>query len=120
MAKRKRMITARSELKKGFSIPTKKRIRSALNKLSKRKLVDLVLYTFGILPKTAKIKVLMKIDNAPKKRSVKKRSKVKRRKATQKKATTRRKTTRKSKRRRTPAQIRATKKLVALNKRRRR
>ena len=86
-------LTARSEQRKGFSMPTLKRIRTALNTISKRRLVDLVIFLFGQVPKTVKIKVLMRIERAPKK-SKKRKSK------TKKKSTNKRKATRKKARRR--------------------
>ncbi len=115
MARTKLGLTARSEQRRGFTMPTQKRIRSALNKISKRRLVDLVLFAFSMLPKTAKIKILLRVERAPKKSTKRKGSKrkaPKRRKSTKRKAPKR-----KSSKRKNPKRVKAGKKAARTRKR---
>ena len=81
-------LTAKSEQRKGFTMPTIKKIKSALIQRSKTFLVSLIMSMFSKLSKTAKISMLMRIDR---------KSIGKKRKTRRKSSTKRRKTTRKSK-----------------------
>lgn len=114
-------LTARSEQRKGFTMPTMKKIKSVLRKRSKTFLVSLIMSMFSKLSKTQKISMLMRIDR----KSIGRKRKAKRKSSTRgrRKAPKRRTSRRKSKGRRkgrTARQRAATRKLVAFNKKRRR
>ena len=89
MAKRRksrtRLISARSELRKGFSMPTQSKIKSALGSRSKSFVVNLLLFAMKFLTKTQKIKVLMRIEglktSRTRRRKTKRRSSTRRRKS---------------------------------------
>ena len=91
----------KSKLKKGFRIPSRSIIKSALLRTSKTFLVSLVLRMFSSVPKKTKISILATIDRAPKKSS-------KKRKAKARKMRVRRSKPKRAKaRKKTKAQIRA-------------
>ena len=113
-----KLFSASSELRKGFTMPTIKKIKSVLRTRSKTFLVNLIVSMMSGMTKSAKIKILVKIEKG----KIVKRA-IKRRKGkTAKRRTTKRKTTKSKgrKKARTPAQKAATRKLVAFNKKRRR
>ena len=103
-----RLVSARSELKKGYTMPTKKRIKTFLMRKSKGFLADLVLMLLPKVSKTTRIKVFMKIDRAS---NVVRKAKRKAKRKVKLKVKT-------VKKRRTAKQKAATRKLVALNKKR--
>lgn len=59
---RQKLFSANSEMKKGFTMPTIKKIKSVLMSRSKTFLVNLILGMMVGMSKTAKIKVLVKIE----------------------------------------------------------
>ena len=72
------LFSARSEMKKGFTMPTIKKIKSVLRSRSKTFLVNLIISMMSGMTKTAKIKVLIKIEKGKViKRAVKRRRKAK-------------------------------------------
>ena len=74
----KMLFSARSEMKKGFTMPTIKKIKSVLRSRSKTFLVNLIVSMMAGMTKTAKIKVLIKIEKGKViKRAIKKRRKAK-------------------------------------------
>lgn len=122
MAKRKAkqmLVSAKSELRKGFAVPSKKKIFLALRQRSKTFIMNLFWFAFTKLNKTDKIKALMRIERKGTRRKSKRRkSRTKRRKSRTRRKKS--KTRRKSGKRRTAKQRAATRKLVAFNRRRRR
>ena len=56
------MFSAGSEMRKGFTMPTVKKIKSVLRTRSKTFLINLIMSMMIGMSKTAKIKVLIKID----------------------------------------------------------
>ena len=70
MAKRKKRsrlqrslgLTARSEQRKGYTMPTIKRIKTALRKKSKEFIINLFMKAFAKLTKTEKIRMLLFIE----------------------------------------------------------
>jgi len=56
------LFSAQSELRKGFTMPTIKKIKSVLRTRSKTFLINLIISMMSGMSKTAKIKVLIKID----------------------------------------------------------
>ena len=84
------LFSARSEMKKGFTMPTHKKIKSVLRTRSKTFLINCIMSMFSKLSKTAKISFLIKIDR----RSVKRKARKVKRKSTRKGM--RRKTARKA------------------------
>ena len=70
MAKRKKRsrlqrslgLTARSEQRKGYTMPTIKRIKTALRKKSKEFIINLFMKAFAKLTKTEKIRMLLLIE----------------------------------------------------------
>ena len=88
---RQKLFSANSEMKKGFTMPTIKKIKSVLMSRSKTFLVNLILSMMVGMSKTAKIKVLIKIEKGTMiKRKGKKRTakrKVVKRMSTKRKAT---------------------------------
>ena len=56
------LFTAGSEMRKGFTMPTVKKIRSVLMSKSKTFLVNLIITMMTGMSKTAKIKILIKIE----------------------------------------------------------
>ena len=87
-SKSKTLFSARSETRSGYTIPTIKKIKSVLRTRSKTFLIACIMSLFSKLPKTQKIKFLMKIDRkspTPKKKKAKKRTKAKSRKAPKRK-----------------------------------
>ena len=74
----KMLFSARSEMKKGFTMPTIKKIKSVLRSRSKTFLVNLIISMMAGMSKTAKIKILIKIEKGKViKRAIKKRRKAK-------------------------------------------
>ena len=72
------LFSARSEMKKGFTMPTIKKIKSVLRSRSKTFLVNLIVSMMSGMTKTAKIKVLIKIEKGKViKRAIKRRRKAK-------------------------------------------
>ena len=119
------LFSAGSELRKGYTMPTIKKIRSVLMSRSKTFLVNLIITMMAKKSKTEKIKILIKIEKGKIVRKVKRRRKAKSTKKGMKRKTARRAYTPKKKSKgrkkpRTAKQKAATRKLVALNKRRRR
>ena len=118
---RQKLFSAGSELRKGYTMPTIKKIKSVLRTRSKTFLINCIMSMFSTMSKPAKIKFLIKID----KRQVKRKARKVKRKSTRKgqvRKTARRAYTPKKERKkpRTAKQKAATRKLVALNKKRRR
>tara|TARA_R100001086_G_scaffold242167_1_gene169630 strand:- start:218 stop:580 length:363 start_codon:yes stop_codon:yes gene_type:complete len=74
------LFSARSEMKKGFTMPTVKKIKAVLRTRSKTFLINLIMVMFSKMTKTAKISFLMKIDR----RSVKRKARKVKRKSTRK------------------------------------
>ena len=88
-SKTKQLFSAGSEVRKGFTMPTMKKIKSVLMSRSKTFLVNLVLGMMVGMSKSAKIKVLVKIEKGTISRKVKRKSKgVKRKSATKRKGST--------------------------------
>ena len=72
------LFSAGSEMKKGFTMPTVKKIRSVLMSKSKTFLVNLIITMMTGMSKTAKIKILIKIEKGKiVKRAIKRRRKAK-------------------------------------------
>ena len=87
--KTKQLFSAGSEVRRGFTMPTMKKIKSVLMSRSKTFLVNLVLGMMVGMSKSAKIKVLVKIERGTIARKVKRKSKaVKRKSATKKRGST--------------------------------
>ena len=100
---KQKLFSAGSELRKGYTMPTLKKIKTVLRSRSKTFLVNLVMSMFSTMTKSAKIKVLVKIEKGTVARKVKRKSKaVKRKSATKKRGST----FKKSKSSRSPAQKR--------------
>jgi hypothetical protein len=74
---RTKLFSARSEMKKGFTMPTIKKIRSVLMSRSKTFLVNLIITMMAKKSKTEKIKILIKIEKGKIVRKVKRRRKAK-------------------------------------------
>ena len=55
-------LTARSEQRKGYTMPTIKRIKTALRKKSKEFIINLFMKAFAKLTKTEKIRMLLFIE----------------------------------------------------------
>ena len=133
MAKRRKVLrslglTAKSETRRGFTMPTIQKIKTALRTRSKSFIINLFISAFSLLSKTQKIRMLIRIERRGSRKTRRKSTgrRKTRRKARSRKVT-RRKRTRKQarrkaggKKRRTAKQRAATRKLVAFNKRRRR
>ena len=122
-SKTKQLFSAGSEVRKGFTMPTMKKIKSVLMSRSKTFLVNLVLGMMVGMSKSAKIKVLIKIEKGTIARKVKRKSKaVKRKSTTKRKGSTfkKPKSSNGRKKPRTAKQKAAARKLVAFNKKRRR
>ena len=84
-----KLFSASSEVRKGFTMPTMKKIKSVLMSRSKTFLVNLVLGMMVGMSKSAKIKVLVKIEKGTIARKVKRKSKaVKRKSSTKRKGST--------------------------------
>ena len=79
--KTKQLFSAGSEVRRGFTMPTMKKIKSVLMSRSKTFLVNLVLGMMVGMSKSAKIKVLVKIERGTIARKVKRKSKAVKRKA---------------------------------------
>ena len=62
---KQKLFSASSEMRKGFTMPTVKKIKSVLMKKSKTFLVNLVISMMSGMSKTAKIKILVKIEKGP-------------------------------------------------------
>jgi len=87
-------LTARSETRKGFTMPSHKKISSVLRTKSKAFIIGIVLTAFALLTKTNKIKLLIKIERGV---THKIRKAVKKRRTKSKKRKTKRKSKRKTK-----------------------
>ena len=74
---RTKLFSARSEMRKGFTMPTIKKIKSVLMKRSKTFLVNLIITMMAKKSKTEKIKILIKIEKGKIVRKVKRRKKAK-------------------------------------------
>ena len=86
---KQKLFSASSEQRKGFTMPTMKKIKSVLMSRSKTFLVNLVLGMMVGMSKSAKIKVLVKIEKGTIARKVKRKSKaVKRKSSTKRKGST--------------------------------
>ena len=96
------LFSAGSEIRKGYTMPTLKKIKTVLRSRSKTFLINLVMSMFSALTKSAKIKVLVKIEQGAIVRKVRKRTKAK---TSKRRSASKRKTT-KSKSSRSPAQRR--------------
>ena len=96
------LFSAGSEIRKGYTMPTLKKIKTVLRYRSKTFLVNLVMSMFSTLTKSAKIKVLVKIEQGAIVRKVRKRTKAK---TSKRRSASKTKTT-KSKSSRSPAQRR--------------
>ena len=78
MARQKNMLfSASSEMRKGFTMPTIKKIKSVLMKKSKTFLVNLIITMMAKKSKSEKIKLLIKIEKGKIVRKVKRRKKAK-------------------------------------------
>ena len=88
---KQKLFSAGSELRKGYTMPTIKKIKSVLRSKSKTFLVNLIVTMMTGMSKTAKIKILIKIEKG----KIVKRA-IKRRKAKSTKKGMRRKTSRKA------------------------
>ena len=73
----KNLFSAGSEMRKGFTMPTIKKIRSVLMSRSKTFLVNLIITMMAKKSKTEKIKILIKIEKGKIVRKVKRRKKAK-------------------------------------------
>ena len=71
------LFSAGSELRKGYTMPTIKKIRSVLMSRSKTFLVNLIITMMAKKSKTEKIKILIKIEKGKIVRKVKRRKKAK-------------------------------------------
>ena len=74
---RQKLFSAGSELRKGYTMPTIKKIRSVLMSRSKTFLVNLIITMMAKKSKTEKIKILIKIEKGKIVRKVKRRRKAK-------------------------------------------
>ena len=74
---RQKLFSAGSELRKGYTMPTIKKIRSVLMSRSKTFLVNLIITMMAKKSKTEKIKILIKIEKGKIVRKVKRRKKAK-------------------------------------------
>ncbi len=72
-----KLFSAGSELRKGYTMPTIKKIKSVLRTRSKTFLINLIMSMFSKMSKSAKIKFLIKIDKRQVKSKVKRRKKAK-------------------------------------------
>jgi len=87
---RQKLFSAGSELRKGYTMPTIKKIRSVLMSKSKTFLVNLIITMMAKKSKTEKIKILIKIEKGKIIRKVKRRRKAKSTKKGMKRKTARR------------------------------
>ena len=71
------LFSAGSELRKGYTMPTIKKIRSVLMSRSKTFLVNLIITMMAKKSKTEKIRILIKIEKGKIVRKVKRRKKAK-------------------------------------------
>ena len=75
---KQKLFSAGSELRKGYTMPTIKKIKSVLMSKSKTFLVNLIISMMTGMSKTAKIKILVKIEKGKVvKRAIKRRRKAK-------------------------------------------
>jgi len=74
---RQKLFSAGSELRKGYTMPTIKKIRSVLMSRSKTFLVNLIITMMAKKSKTEKIRILIKIEKGKIVRKVKRRKKAK-------------------------------------------
>jgi len=69
---KQKLFSAGSELRKGYTMPTIKKIKSVLRTRSKTFLIDCIMSMFSTMSKSAKIKFLIKIDKRQVKRKARK------------------------------------------------
>jgi hypothetical protein len=69
------LFSSGSELRKGYTMPTIKKIKSVLRTRSKTFLVNLVISMFSKMSRSAKIKILIKIEKGTITRAVKRKVK---------------------------------------------
>ena len=75
---KQKLFSAGSELRKGYTMPTIKKIKSVLRSKSKTFLVNLIVTMMTGMSKTAKIKILIKIEKGKiVKKAIKRRRKAK-------------------------------------------
>jgi len=74
---KQKLFSAGSELRKGYTMPTIKKIRSVLMSRSKTFLVNLIITMMSKKSKTEKIRILIKIEKGKIVRKVKRRRKAK-------------------------------------------
>ena len=96
MASRRRrlktaLVTARSELRKGFAMPSEKKIKTVLRTRSKEFIMRCFFFAFRKLSKTEKISLLIKIQSGKISRGIKKRRKTRARRSKTRRSKTRRK-----------------------------
>ena len=77
---KQKLFSAGSELRKGYTMPTIKKIKSVLRTRSKTFLINCIMSMFSTMSKSAKIKFLIKID----KRQVKRKARKVKRRSTRK------------------------------------
>ena len=69
---KQRLFSAGSEMRKGYTMPTIKKIKSVLRTRSKTFLINCIMSMFSTMSKSAKIKFLIKIDKRQVKRKARK------------------------------------------------
>ena len=69
---KQKLFSAGSELRKGYTMPTIKKIKSVLRTRSKTFLINCIMSMFSTMSKSAKIKFLIKIDKRQVKRKARK------------------------------------------------
>ena len=69
---KQKLFSAGNELRKGYTMPTIKKIKSVLRTRSKTFLIDCIMSMFSTMSKSAKIKFLIKIDKRQVKRKARK------------------------------------------------
>ena len=97
MAKRKKRsrlqrslgLTARSEQRKGYTMPTIKRIKTALRKKSKEFIINLFMKDFAKLTKTEKIRMLLLIEKGRITSTIRRKTRRKTKRKTKRKTTKR-------------------------------
>ena len=99
--KSKLNLTARSETRKGFTMPAIKKIKAVLRNRSKSFIIALFISAFSKLTKTDKIRMLLKIERkSPSRRTRKSKSRRKTKRRSTRRKTKRKSSKRKSSRRR--------------------
>ena len=111
---KQKLFSAGSELRKGYTMPTIKKIKSVLRTRSKTFLIDCIMSMFSTMSKSAKIKFLIKIDKRQvkrKARKVKRSTRAGMKRKTARRAYTPKKKSKGRKKARSPAQKRNDKRL---------